>query len=229
MKKMYSPRIFNNSVSKNINTNSNNTNIIDETVNDQEQFAQDLEELNNSASALFRIPVFFSHQNLFRLDTNEQQFIVRLFKEIKKDLLFPRTIPNTEQYPETTLENIRRVVNSSYGAVAALLVQKSNTSDNETYSPFLQVEPAMAYQHGLPLLLIIQRKEQGNNLPTLPQAGGVWKFSPFGPVEWFSNQVTVDEFFKSVQWKEVLQMWAGEVRSGYFIQTEPEFKYKCDD
>ena len=193
------------------------------------EMQQGMEELRESASALFRIPVFFSHQNLFRLGPNERQFIIRMFREIKRELLFPRTLPNTEQYPQTTLENIRRVVKSSYGTVAVLLQQTGPTADNEQYSPFLQVEPAMAYQYGHPLLLVIQRKRQGDNLPTLPQAGGVWKFSPFGPVEWFSDDVTVDQFFESPQWREVLKMWAGQVRSGYFIQTEPEYQYRCDD
>lgn len=191
------------------------------------QLKKDMEELNETASALFRIPVFFSHQGLFSLAPNEQQFIIRMFKEIKKVLLFPRTLPTTEQYPDTTLENVRRIVSSSYGLAAALLQPIRRTGDDESYSPFLQIEPAMAYQHGLPLLLVIQRKSQGPNQPFVPQAGGVWKLSPFTPIEWFSDTVTVDQFFSSVQWKEVLQMWAGQVRSGYFIQTQPAFQYTC--
>lgn len=193
------------------------------------QLRRDMEDLTQAASALFRIPVFFSHQNLFSLGPNEQQFIIRMFREIKKVLLFPRTLPNTELYPDTTVENVRRIVKSSYGTASVLLQPIRPTSDNEPYSPFLQLEPAMAYQYGHPLLLVIQRKNQGPNLPTLPQAGGIWKFTPFTPVEWFSDTVSVDEFFRSVAWKEVLQMWAGQVRSGYFIQTEPEYQYRCDD
>lgn len=196
---------------------------------DLEQLQNEINEVREAASALFRIPVFFSHQNLFFLDPNEQSFIIRMFREIKKVLLFPRTLPNTEQYPDTTLENVRRIVKSSYGTAAALLQPNRSTGDNEPYSPFMQIEPAMAYQFGHPLLLVIQRKNQGPGLPTLPQAGGVWKLAPFTPIEWFSDSVSVDQFFDSVQWQEVLQMWAGQVRSGYFIQTEPEFQYRCDD
>lgn len=194
------------------------------------QAYNDLNDLNDAASALFRIPVFFSHQNLFTLGPSqppfspEQQFIIRMFKEIKSVLLFPRTLPNTDQFPDTTLENIRRVVLSSYGTAAALLKPTRRTAQGEPYSPFMQIEPSMAYQYGLPLLLVKQ---------STVQAGGLWgdggQLAPFTPLTWFSETTTVDEFFESVQWKEALQNWAGQVRSGYFIQTSPEFQYKCGE
>ncbi|WP_028545638.1 hypothetical protein [Paenibacillus taiwanensis] len=189
---------------------------------EREQHEKDLQDLTEAASALFRIPVFFSHQNLFSLDTTRQRFIVRMFNEIKKVLLFPRTLPNTDEYPDTTLENIRTMVNSSYGLVAALLVPTGPTSpQGEPYSPFLQIEPAMGYQYGLPLFLVAERA-------MLDRAGGIWsgQTAPFTPIVWFSNTVTVEQFFNSVPWKEALQNWAGQVRSGYFAQTGPEFEYK---
>ncbi|WP_419882893.1 hypothetical protein ACN6MY_04350 [Peribacillus sp. B-H-3] len=60
------------------------------------------------------------------------------------------------------------------------------------------------------------------------RADGIWigQLAPFTPVVWFSATVSIDQFFYSVQWKEVLQNWAGQVRSGYFAQTAPEFEYK---
>ncbi|MDC2867922.1 hypothetical protein [Bacillus sp. BP-3] len=188
---------------------------------EKEQHEKDLQDLTEAASALFKIPVFFSHQNLFTLDITRQRFIVRMFKEIKKVLLFPRTLPNTDEYPDTTLEGIRTVVNSSYGLAAALLVPNGPTSQGEPYSPFLQIEPAMGYQYGLPLLLVAERA-------MLDRASGVWsgQTAPFTPIVWFSDTVTVEQFFNSVPWKEALNNWAGQVRSGYFAQTAPEFEYK---
>ncbi|GED68229.1 hypothetical protein BRE01_19310 [Brevibacillus reuszeri] len=191
----------------------------------------DMNDLNDAASAFFRIPVFFSHQNLFTLGpsqpplSQEQLFIIRLFKEIQKVLLFPRTIPNTDQYPNTTLENIRTMINSSYGTIAALLKPTRATGQGEPYSPFLQIEPSMSLQYGLPLILVKQ--------DTI-SAGGIWgdagPLAPYTPLTWHSSTgVTVNEFFESVQWKEALQNWAGQVRSGYFIQTGPEYKYSCND
>ncbi|CAM5205533.1 putative protein OS=Lysinibacillus sphaericus OX=1421 GN=LS41612_07845 PE=4 SV=1 [Lysinibacillus sphaericus] len=193
------------------------------------QFYKAVEDLNDAAGAFFRIPVFFSHQNLFTLGSaqpplsNEQRFIIRMFNEIKQVLLFPRTIPNTDQYPNTTIENVRTIVNSSYGTAAALLKPTRRTDQLEPYSPFLQIEPSMSLQRGLPLLLVKQ---------STIKAGGIWgdagSLAPYTPLIWFSETTTVDEFFDSIAWKEALQNWAGQVRSGYFIQTNPEYKYTCD-
>ncbi|AHN22569.1 hypothetical protein EYB33_15905 [Lysinibacillus sphaericus] len=193
------------------------------------QFYKAVEDLNDAAGAFFRIPVFFSHQNLFTLGSaqpplsDEQRFIIRMFNEIKQVLLFPRTIPNTDQYPNTTIENVRTIVNSSYGTAAALLKPTRRTDQLEPYSPFLQIEPSMSLQRGLPLLLVKQ---------STIKAGGIWgdagPLAPYTPLIWFSETTTVDEFFDSIAWKEALQNWAGQVRSGYFIQTNPEYKYTCD-
>ena len=223
--------------SKNENTKKNSK--VSLSAEEIEQCNKDIQDLNDAASALFRIPVFFSHQGLFSLGSApppfspRQRFIIRMFNEIKKVLLFPRTLPTTDQFPNTTLENVRTIVKSSYGLVAALLRPIQRPNQFEPYSPFLQIEPAMAYQYGLPLLLVIEDK--------MLQAGGVWggggQLAPFTPVVWFSPPLTatdeevnrsIDEFFDSVQWKEVLHNWAGQVRSGYFMQTGPEYDYTCD-
>ena len=127
---------------------------------------------------------------------------------------------------------------SSYGLVAANLalekvkVEITNGAfpvptppNNEFWlgSPFSQIEPAMSYQYGLPLLLIIQ---SGVIME------GIYSFgiAPFTILTWNSNPEKpepgdIEDFFNSVMWKEILQNWAAEVRSGYYIQTSPEFKY----
>jgi hypothetical protein len=195
-----------------------------------EQQHKDLQDLNDAATALFRVPVFFSHQGIYSLGpippvppfTKQQRFIIRMFKEIKKVLLFPRTLPATDLYPDTTLENIRTMINSSYGMAAALLEPARPTDKGESYSPFLQIEPSMAYQRGLPLLMVIE-----NGM--LHKVNGIWtgQLAPFTPIIWRSDAAnSVDLFFKSVQWREALHNWAGQVRSGYFAKTAPEFQYK---
>jgi hypothetical protein len=153
-----------------------------------------------------------------------------LIRQIKKALLFPRTLPITEQYPEAPLTNIRRMILSSYGMVALNLKQRfvtvteNNLGPIESFttwegSPFAQIEPAMAYQHGFPLLLIRERDVEQN---------GIWSFgiAPFLLIEWDSTQ-PVEDFFKRTDWREIFQNWIAHVRSGFYIQTQPEFKYTC--
>ena len=185
---------------------------------DVQQLEQDILDLNEAGSVLFKIPVFFSHQNLTSLGpddppplSQEQQFILQLFKELKRVLLLPRTLTNSTQYPDTRLENISNIIKSSFGTIAVLLEQ-TQTAYGEPYTPFSQFEPAMAYQKGHPLLLIMQ------DTMTL-KAGGVWdgvgSVVPFSPIIWHSEASSVEEFFNSYQWNAALYKWANQVRNKY--------------
>ncbi|WP_423801734.1 hypothetical protein [Neobacillus sp. SAB-20_R2A] len=186
------------------------------------------EMMRQTQDRLFRIPVFLSRPNT--LNAAQEAFMRRLIFEIRKELLFPRTLPRNEQYPETVLENIRRVINSSYGLIATDLKQLevdvlgTNTGRFPTPirewlgSEFLQIEPSMAYQRGLPLLLIRETGVQQTGL----WSPGIAPFLIF--LEWNPAR-PLDEFFNSNQWKEVLKNWACEVRSGYYKQTDPKFRY----
>ncbi|NMD71017.1 hypothetical protein HHO41_11990 [Bacillus sp. DNRA2] len=171
---------------------------------------------------MYKIPVFFSHQDLATIGpaeapplSSEQQFVIRMFKEIKNVLLFPRTLPHINQFSDTRIDNIQTIVKASYGT-AAVLVEPAVSSFAEPYNPFSQFEPAMAYNNNHPLLLVIQ--------DTMTEsAGGVWggkgNLVPFGPLVWHSRAVSVDEFFEGVTWKEALFNWASKVRNHYFTQT----------
>lgn len=193
---------------------------------------QPTELMKESANLIFRIPIFLSHPN--RLNATQQLFVDTMIREIRKALLFPRTLPLTEQYPETPLTNIRRMISSSFGMVALNLKQRevsviqNNLNQPQqppltTWegSPFAQIEPGMAYQFGLPLLLIIEKGVEQN---------GIWSFGigPFLILEWDAVQ-PIESFFKRTDWTEIFQNWLGHVRNGFYIQTQPEFKYTCNN
>ncbi|WP_246140862.1 hypothetical protein [Bacillus marasmi] len=183
---------------------------------------KDLHELNEAGSVIYKIPVFFSHQDLKTIGppdasplSENQQFVIRMFKEIKNVILFPRTLPNTEQFPDARIDHIRTIVQESYGTVA-VLVEPTETTFGEPYNPYSQFEPAMAYNNNHPLLLVIQDSMS-------QKAGGVWGSTrtvvPFSPLVWHSKSMSVDEFFESLKWKEALFNWASQVRNHYFTQT----------
>jgi hypothetical protein len=212
----------------------------DDSLDNDISILQNQPELQDVVNRLFRVPVFLSQPNIPNLNAHQLQFLIRLIREIRRELFFPRTLPRTELYPESILTNVRRVINSSYGLVAANLalrkVQVIETNgvvpfptppDNIFWlgSPFSQIEPAMAFERGLPLLLIIQ---SGVIME------GIWSFgvAPFTILTWNSDPDNpqpgdIDAFFDSVQWREILKNWAAEVRNGYYIQTGPVFKYSC--
>lgn len=190
-------------------------------------------ELVEKTNRFYQVPIFLSHPTSVTMNNLQISFLIRLLSELKKELLFPRTLPNTEQYPESTMTSIRRMVYSSYGMLTLNLarrkVQVIETNGATVYnndigrqfwtgSAFSFIEPAMAYQYGLPQLFITEAivSEQDVN-----QQGGIF---PFRVLIWDSSK-GIDYFFASVEWKEVLQNWSAEVRSGYYLQTRPVFNY----
>jgi hypothetical protein len=189
---------------------------------------QPTQAMLESANRLFRIPVFLSHPS--RLNSVQQEFVDAMIFEIRRALLFPRTLPDSEQYPETPLTNIRRMMLSSFGLVALNLRQRevsvlrNNLGQPQQLvtwegSPFSQIEPGMAYQYGLPILLV---RESG------VEQNGVWSFGvgPFLILEWDSS-LPVMSFFKRIDWREIFQNWTAQVRNGFYLQTEPPFRYEC--
>lgn len=159
----------------------------------------------------FRVPVFLSTSNT--LNQLQQQFLDRLILELEQVLLFPRTVPRSDLYPEAPLTNFVQGIRTNVGDFEPKTPFWEGT-------PFSQIEPSMAYQYGLPLLLI---REVGTD--TLR---GIWEVgnAPFTILNWNSATQAVDTFFNSVQWREFFTNWIGHVRSGYYLQTEPQFKYK---
>lgn len=189
------------------------------------------ELMREAANLVFRVPVFLSHPS--RLNTIQQEFVDEVIRQIRRALLFPRTLPITEQYPESPLTNIRRMILSSYGMVSLNLRQRevgliqNNLNQPLTGqvwegSPFAQIEPGMAYQFGLPLLLI---KEVG------VEQTGIWSFGigPFLILEWDSTVPNpIETFFARTDWKSIFQNWISQVRAGYYIQTQPQFQFACN-
>lgn len=119
---------------------------------------------------------------------------------------------------------------SSYGFIALDLAQievrtlQNNlrqSIDSTTWegSPFAQIEPAMAYQFGLPMLLIRE---------STVEKIGIWSYgiTPFLLLEWNPN-LPLSDFFNSSAWLEIFQNWISQVRNGYYLQTQPQFKYTC--
>jgi hypothetical protein len=181
----------------------------------------------------YRIPIFLSTTT--HLNDNQQRFLNRLILEIENALLFPRTLPLSESYPESILTDIRRLVSSSYGMLAVNLRRfKIETVDINAGSlppstpvwvgsVYSQVEPSMAFQFGLPLLLVREEDTDANNGIW---AGGIAPLNLF--IVWHSETQTVDQFFDTPEWRSAFANWSAQVRNAFYIQTEPRFKYRCE-
>lgn len=197
--------------------------------------------IGEAGDALYRIPVFPSRPTPF--NAAQTAFLGRVIQEIRAALLFPRTLPTSDQFTETPLTSIRRMMISSYGCLVVafrrILVPRAVANPgavppfpreivfNEPFwltSPYSQIEPSMAYQRGLPMMMLLE--EVVNQTSTF---GGVWEqgATPFTIIRFNLETQTLDQFFSSSFWRETFADWVGQVRSGYSIQTSPEFKYQC--
>lgn len=202
-------------------------------INNQDSDIIPSPDLVDKTNRFYQIPVFLSHPTSNTINNLQIEFLLRLIKELKKELLFPRTLPNTEQYPESTMTSIRRMIYSSYGMVTlnlerkkvkvidtngATIYQNDIGQEYWTGSYFSFIEPAMAYQYGLPQLFITESLDTNQDVF---ESGGI---IPFRVLVWDSSK-GIDYFFSSIEWKEMLQNWAAEVRNGYYLKTLPPFEY----
>ncbi len=182
-------------------------------------------------SMLYRIPVFLSYATPF--NTLQAEFLSGVIAQLKRNLLLPRTLGRTDQYTETPLTSIRRMILSSYGLIAIAFkrafvtkaVARPGSPREQTFddfwlsSPYLQIEPAMAYQQGLPISLFVE-----NGVSTNGVFGGILEqgATPFNIVTFnLDSQTDITDFFSSVYWRETFLDWIGEVRGYYEFKTEP--------
>lgn len=194
--------------------------------------------LDETSNALYRIPVFLSYATPF--NTLQAQFLDRAIEEIREDLLFPRTLGRSDQYTETPLTAIRRIVISSYGLIAFAFrrafveraISRPGTPREQIFenfwlsSPYLQIEPSMAYQQGLPVTLFVE-----NGVSTNSVFGGILQLgaAPLNVVTFtLDGEQDITNFFNSVDWKETFADWSGEVRACYNKRTSPQFKCQSD-
>jgi len=187
--------------------------------------------LDEASNPLFKIPTFLSYATPY--NDLQQEFLNRVIEEIKDRLLFPRTLGRTDQYTETPLTGIRRMILSSFGfmtiAFRRVFVTEATsrpyTSQQQTFenfwlsSPYIQIETAMAYQRGLPIMILVEEGVSMNNVfgGLLEQGAGPFTIIRFNP----QNQQSIEDFFNSVFWKETFEDWASEVRCYYDKLTTP--------
>lgn len=193
--------------------------------------------ISDTANALFKIPVFLSYATPY--NALQMEFLSRVIEQIQLNLLFPRTLGRSDQNTETPLAAIRRMVISSYGLIAIAFrrafvekaISRPGTPAEQTFedfwlsSPYLQIEPSMAFQQGLPVTLFVENGVSMNGV-----FGGVLQLgaTPLNVVTFnLGNQVDINNFFDSVFWRETFLDWTGQVRECYDQRTQPEFKCSC--
>ncbi|WP_242841104.1 hypothetical protein [Clostridium akagii] len=197
--------------------------------------------VRDSSNPLYKIPIFLSYATPY--NKVQMLFLNRIIENVKSNLLFPRTLGGTDQYTETNMISIRRMILSTFGMMSVAFhrvyvkeaISRKYSPAQHSFkdfwlsSPYLQIEPSMAFQHGLPLMLMM---EKGNNQDVTQNSifGGIYapNSMPLNIIIFdLTNEDTINDFFASAFWNEAFMNWVGQVRNAYAIKTEPDFKYEC--
>ena len=163
------------------------------------------------------IPVFLSYASPY----NEEQrlFIKKVQDFLRSRGLEPRTLGVTDYDNDEPLTAIRRLMLESNGLLAIAFrryyieegkekpLSKNETVISDQYfsSPWCQIEPAMAFQLGLPILLF---RESGVIANGVLERGVIGTYLPE-----FDLSKPIDTYFESEEWLQLIGVWEGSVRA----------------
>lgn len=150
----------------------------------------------------------------------QEEFIARVTQYLKERNLEPRTLGVTDYDMDAPLTAIRRLMLESNGLVAVAFrrslikegagkpasdigEQEYELSDKWLTSPYCQIEPAMAFQLGLPVLIL---REKGVIAEGILEKGVLGVYMPE-----FDLNDDLDNYFKSEEWMQIIQKWESYV------------------
>ena len=165
-----------------------------------------------------RYPIFLSYPKPFSKE--QEKFISKLEEYLKNRGWEPRTLGVTDYDLQNPLSAIRSLMMESNGIIVIALKryfikegyrkQENNVDDNlpeGTWmtSPYCQIEPAMAYQLGLPILIL---REEGVLAEGILEKGVTGLYLPEIKI---SNDIPL-HYLDSEEWTQIIGKWEGYVR-----------------
>jgi hypothetical protein len=169
----------------------------------------------------FKISVFLSYP---KPCTNaQQQFIDHVYAYLDDRGLAARTLGVTDYDMDAPLKAIRRLMLESNGMITVAFrrtyiergtanyqtdiptLRAHELRDSWLTSPWAHIEPAMAYQIGLPILLL---RENGVIADGLLEKGVVGTYMPE-----FDVGGPLEDYFASPEWNSLIWKWESQVRA----------------
>ncbi|ARU61818.1 hypothetical protein CBW65_12845 [Tumebacillus avium] len=168
-------------------------------------------------------PVFLSYPVPFT--QKQKKFIERVCEELEGKGLQPRTLGVTDYDMDAPLTAIRRLMVESNGLLTIAFrrayihdgtgkpnsdlenVQSYDISEKWLTSPYCQIEPAMAFQIGLPILIF---REKGVMADGILEKGVIGTYLPE-----FDLDDDLDIYFKQQEWKQLMRKWVKLVDTVY--------------
>ena len=162
-----------------------------------------------------RIPIFLSKPS--PICEEQECFIDCLIEFLKSEGLEPRTLGVTDYDINAPLKGIRRIMMESNGLLAIAL-KKTHIETGCQYkegcwdcvedkwltSPYCQIEPAMAFQLGLPVLILRDKSVI---------ADGILEKGALGSFMSVFDMKDGCDYFGSDEFLELLREWEADVRT----------------
>ncbi|MFI5583762.1 hypothetical protein ACIA5G_01905 [Amycolatopsis sp. NPDC051758] len=165
--------------------------------------------------------IFFSFPKPY--NAAQIAFIRHLSENLKSRGFFPRTLGVTDYDMDAPLRAVRRLMFESHGLLAVAFrriyvesgtgnfradldhINQYPLSDVWLSTPWIHIEPAMAYQLGLPTLIM---RESGVLADGLLEKGVTGLYAP-------EFDLTGDplNYLKSSEWNQILTRWEHQVRT----------------
>lgn len=160
----------------------------------------------------------------------QQEFIQRVKNHLSLLELEPRTLGVSDYDYNSPLTAIRRLMLESNGlltiAFKRTLIRDGeykalNNIDSDSKkitnlwltSPYCQIEPAMAFQMGLPVLVL---REKGVLQEGILEKGVLGTYMPE-----FDLTDSIEDYFESPEWKQLLKQWESMVLRVYENRGAP--------
>lgn len=181
----------------------------------------------------FKTSVFLSYPK--PCTQRQQEFIERLCDYLDDRGFAPRTLGVTDYDTDAPLKAIRRLMRESNGLITvafrrtyiehAVGNHRTDLKDRQSHemrdvwltSPWAHIEPAMAYQLGLPILILKENKVVAEGIL---ERGVVGTYMPE-----FSVEDPTDEYLTSHEWRQLIGQWEGQVRSVVDRKGDPPQLY----
>lgn len=154
---------------------------------------------------------------------NQQKFIERITKYLDDRGFNPRTLGVTDYDLDAPLTAIRRLMLESNGLLTVAFrrsfveqgtarlrtniegMQEVSIANKWLTTPWAHIEPAMAYQLGLPILILRERDVVDDGIL---ERGIVGLYMPEVDL-----QKPLDDYFGSLEWNHMIGKWEGQVRA----------------
>jgi hypothetical protein len=170
---------------------------------------------------MMRISIFLSYPK--PCFGKQDEFIERIRQYLQNRGIGPRTIGVTDYDTDAPLTAIRRLMLESNGLLTVAFrrtfiekgtarlrtdvagLKETPIDDKWLTTPWAHIEPAMAYQLGLPILIL---RERGVLDDGILERGVVGLYMPE-----FDLDKPIDQYFESMEWLGIIGKWEAQVRS----------------